>query len=390
MPLLIVLAHAVWAALLLVVLSARSTLGARTLLTYGLLGVLLATILLPLVPRLLTPYGEQRAFLLVLVSLTSLFIIVAPVVGPLFKGRGYPSLSVADMCSLGFFVGFGADAAGLLLAAGAAADRIQPLQLWPPWTIETDTYLAVGFAYRAALVALVSATSLRMTRRMRPAIAAGSVAFLILGLERAAALMVFGGQTTILSGAMVRVFAHGLLLPWITLGGLVAASVWEGQRVDSDTARAERPFQSLEQLFALARLVISRRWQDHHQRRAAFAVERQLAIVSGDLIANPHDPTLLVLKGSLERRGRESRNTAIDTPTSIEATRHLPRWLVAARAVVGVLLVTRLRAHDSGQGRGARAGWHRASRSLHARSPRQVSSSHAAERCRRALRVLEL
>jgi hypothetical protein len=314
MALLLTLLAAVATCIVIRALGLRASLTERCLLTFGALGVLIAIVVLPLVPRLIAPYDQTSLRFAGLIHFGILGVLGFPILRPLLTGRNLPSLGLVDLFLLGFALGFGADAIGVVLAAAAKDSTFRHLTLLPPWTTRVDTHFAAGYAYRVALTVAIPAFVLRRTGRRRPAMIALGVALLLLSLEYVGLRAIFDGSIASapkllrwLAGALL----NGRLLPWAAVAILVGASLWEVRWTTRLDQAGARRFQGLEEARDLLGLLLKRAWSEYRRRFASIATQRQARIVDAQLARRPGDPTLTTLSKELQRR---VQGVAFDDP----------------------------------------------------------------------------
>ena len=241
---------AVWTVVVIRILSARATLPGRVVAGYLLLGGLLAFTALPLVDRLIGPYGGPQggnpvygsAYSTLYASWTRLLIIVGPVLAVTARRATRAALSVADSFLLAFAVGLGADLVELSFSLAQPGPHLKHLQWLPPLVYHgppsfTDTiYVVPTVAYWAALVVLTVAIVQRFVRVPWTAAAAGTLVFLWAGAAQAAAIRAATPPFT--KGVFHALRAHRDM-PVVALGLLVVSSLAETAWVRSLSARPD-------------------------------------------------------------------------------------------------------------------------------------------------------
>src|SRR5258708_2106648 len=223
MPLLVFGIVVVWTLVLFRVICFRTTLGARTLLTFFALGALLGTTANPLAEKFFNSYrydGNQLYVLLIL--LCQHILMVGPVLVLLMRPAWRYGTSVCDAFLSAFMIGVGYEFLGILMALAPAQNVPTALSFFPPGVASTPTLTVAGYGYWNGLVALTLVLCLRLLRKT-------AIAYSVAGLALLVAVFDHYGATasTLLSEKVRTVTLHGSLLPWLLLILVIGSVILE-------------------------------------------------------------------------------------------------------------------------------------------------------------------
>jgi hypothetical protein len=346
-----------WTYLVVRVLGFGATLSDRTLVTFGLVGALLGSVVAPVAVRLIQPYPyEINPVRAVALELLRLAVLLTPVLVVMLRQRTHRVLSVADAFLLAFMAGFGFDVLSGFLVLFVAPGIVGSLSIWPPWqtpvviwweaggglmkrvlmpgwrdpssfggstTFGWLVVTATGHAYAAGLVALALAVVWRFAAGRRLAYVIPAIVTLWLAIGEAK-FTVSGAESWSHRAELSRLSFHGHVTAWLALIALLGCSLWEwwwlagAGRTGPGWRDAVTPLGS--RLMALVR----GRFREYATLTKRFGVERQA--VFAEAISRPALARRLRARGSQESSAR---------------TVDLPWWRrggVHVAAVAGLLL----------------------------------------------------
>jgi len=294
---------ALWTYLIVRLVAARSTLSNRTLLTYALAGWMIGIVALPLVDRLILPYGhELSADRLLALNFLRIVTLFAPVAVLLLSRRAHRVLSVADAFLLAFMVGFGFDFLCGFIALPTHADVANQLAFFPPFQLESAP---AGYAYKLAFAGIILAATFRVARYKIFALIATSAALFFAALQGVA------GPLKLDTGWIFAATIPGPMLVWTVLILLVAFSIaewlWVGRRGHgSGIVREAR-----ERIGALLQRGLIR----SHRLGYLFRLKRQIAIAETEVARGDRSlsPTLERLRAEAARCDHECTAQASST-----------------------------------------------------------------------------
>jgi hypothetical protein len=180
----------------------------RTLRAFLLLGLLIGTVALPLVPAVVAPHAsynqlrEEQPLLFAFAETLKVGLPVLPVGYLVFNSSGTARLPVGSAFLMAFLLGFGADLASYTLIAAAGLPGQAAALTWlPPWQSIAGRSTIAGYSYWAGLTAIALAAADRFLRSRRVVIAVGAIALGYVTIDALAntgsyARPLFGGQLT--------------------------------------------------------------------------------------------------------------------------------------------------------------------------------------------------
>jgi len=290
MPLLVFGIVAVWTLVLFRVICFRTTLGARTLLTFLALGALLGTTANPLVEKFFNSYryeGNQLYVLLIL--LCQHILMVAPVLILLMRPAWRYSSSVCDAFLSAFMIGAGYEFLGALMALAPAQNVSTGLAFFPPGVASTSTLTVGGYGYWNGLVALALVLCFRRLRKPIVAYSVAGLALLLTVLDH------YGATANVPLGEKIRtVTLHGNLLPWLLLVLLIGAVILEMISSKADGKEAIAEFQ------AVASSAIGFKWNQARLTSAGYHLRRQAQILAAEHQSEPGNEQIQRLRQSVD------------------------------------------------------------------------------------------
>jgi len=300
MSLLSLLLLAVWTLVVIRVLCARATLSERALVTYLLAGVLLGTVISPVIQKLFAPYNETTPWVTFFVSLARQSVLLLP----LLRVLRVRALSMADAFLSAFLLGFGFDLSTAVLAVGLTGQPLRNLALFPPWQFADPTFSVAGYGYWTALVALAFAGSQRFIREPKKVWVITGIIFLWVVIE-AATLWV---SPTGLLAIVATITFHGKLTAWIALLAVIALSIYEAQWAEHTVGAAQQSgFRLLTEWQSLLERLARGNFKDYARLSEQFAFQRQVELTNAEMRASRRDQTLFRLNMDLQRRLQETR-----------------------------------------------------------------------------------
>lgn len=241
MPLVVLAIVLGWTLLVIRLICFRTTLGARTMATWFLLGALLGTVANPVVTSFFNSYRFNGSPLYVLlIAASQQLLMVTPVLLLLGRRNWRQAGSVCDAFLAAFLLGLGYEFLGAFLAVARQASSVSGFNLLPPGTVSTSALTVAGYAYWTGLIALAGAAALRFLRNRMLAYIAIAAALALSTLDS------YGDfAATPLAEEIRKITLHGSLLPWLTLAALIGVVVWEVIWTRSSPQSAVKEMQSV-------------------------------------------------------------------------------------------------------------------------------------------------
>ena len=270
---------------------ARATISERTMSAYFLLGTLYGVLVLPLLYRIVSPYGEMGSWIAFFGALAIHGALLAPIVLAFFRSKAFRALSIADVFLAAFMIGLGSDAAGLLLASLTAPEPVQGYTSFPPFqwrnAAAAEGPIVPGHAYWIALTAMAVATAARFIRKPWAPWAVGGVFLLFTAFEAGALRVAPQG----IWETLFKLSRQGGFTAWLVLLGVVGLSFWEAKWEAKHVGEAKK-FALLEELQTLFGALVRGRFREFRKLAAKFRFERQARLMAAEAAAEPQNGTI--------------------------------------------------------------------------------------------------
>jgi hypothetical protein len=263
-----------WTITVFRLISFRTTLGSRTLVTFGALGALLGTAGTPVVEKFFNSYRyDGNQLYVVLIIAAQHLLMAAPILLLLMRPAWRRGSSLGDAFLAAFAIGAGYEFLGVWMASATAPNAASGLSFLPPGTASAATVTVAGYAYWTALLALTCATALRFLRNAVLAYAVTAVALVACVLDHYGDL--FDGPTAQAVGSYTL---HGNVLPWIAIVFLAAAVFLETRWTKSKGAVRD----AIAEFQAVAVALVTFKWNEAKLAGARWRLKRQREILAAE------------------------------------------------------------------------------------------------------------
>lgn len=334
MPLVVLAIVLGWTLLVVRLICFRTTLGARTLVTWLLLGALLGTVANPVALTFFNSYRFNGSPLYVLlIAVSQQLLMAAPVLLLLSRKNWRQSSSVCDPFLAAFTLGLGYEFLGAFMAVARQSASVSGFNLLPPGTASTTTLTVAGYAYWTGLVALAGAATLRFVRNRLLAYVAMAVALALCALDAYADF-----ATTPLAEDVRKVTLHGSLVPWLTLAALIGAVAWELVRSQGGSSLQS----AVKELQSVLTAAVSLKFAEARRASLAGHLRRQEENLAAELQQNRADRSLQEQKqavGDLLQRLRQAPPAPAGNLAGWARRRWMQLVAVAAFLVFALVLV---------------------------------------------------
>jgi len=353
-----------WTLVVIRLCAIGAVLSERTVLSYFVLGALMAVSASPLAEKFIIPYPLADYGFAYLGALGRVLVrnvtLLAPVLTYLWMRRNHRLVSVADAFGLAFAIGLGFETTGAVLAASTARESLRGLTLLPPWQMTWDTnqrfpilglsgdFAVAGPAYSVGFAALVFAAGLRFWRRSRKALTVTAVVLLLVTAHEALwvqQILTAGARlpSDTLAWLFDVSFYHGKLLAPVALAALLYLT--QKERRWSAAALAEeppKPMRLFEECQAWLRNIFTRGAGGWLVSTESERRRRQLAMVRAERALDPGDHQLFqsarLLELALERIHAPDRADKDEleeiAPSDIERRIALAGWMALFLVVI--------------------------------------------------------
>ena len=360
MALIVLLLMAAWTVLVVRLFTVRATFSDRTLLTYVVLGALMALTAAPLAEKFIMPYPLEQydyPFLGEFLRFTVRnLILLAPVLTFLFVNRTYQLTSIVDSFLLAFCTGFGFELVGAVLASSVPHASLRGYTLFPPWQFTWDAAQSFpiigligefglpGVGYTVGMVCLILAAALRFGRA-RYAIAWAVLALVLVTAHEALwARQIITAGTRLPTEGLFRAFDwlmfHGMLLAFASLIALPLLSIREARWMAKSAAVAPEPVKLFDECYQRISMLLRDGARVYARAADRTRLSAQAALARAEM-ARTLDQKELVEKAELlelKLQQSESADDASSAPVKLSRRDWIPVW-IACGALALILLI---------------------------------------------------
>ena len=272
------LVRGVWVLLAIRLISWRSTVGNRSVLTYLSLGALLSYTAAAPIQKVVNPYGDASAWLAFVMNALMLLLLLLPLWSVL-RGKGSErSLSVSDGFLLAFALGFGFDLMGALPGIAIKAHLASAFNFLPPGSISdlaqgADPLTMAGHGLWLGAIAVAILSARRFARSRAAVWIAGCAAFLYCAIDEPALWkrLPFADRWQLLT-------LHGSLTGWLAIAAVIAASIYERHWAQDKQSFSDLAAEWLESL----QLLLKSKVREHNSATMQSSLRRRLQIARAE------------------------------------------------------------------------------------------------------------